>query len=315
MNVVERRTFAEILLVRGLIDDLNKTRDYEDIERFVFDHVEDYQDDCFYDELFGYLYNPRDPYPLVPVFFAIRIMEVSNVIHRRLFEFKTKDFFRLVVPILLEFSSKVKINSRSSDGDKDKVTRDDHPFLLNWRLNGFPMSPSNLFNEENLRDNFKSRQRDHPILFLSFFGSLIQGVYDDIGSSISNLEFNKNELKVKLNDWGYSYERNFSDYEIDEIFFQVYFQQEMKLLYELFYQNSISSSRYFKKMYFLRGFLGALRHFQFVKIPSKPEWEPFIPGYVGKSIIELDSQVEIVSRLEFLGKLWDKDLSQESLTT
>ena len=34
MNVVERRTFAEILLVRGLIDDLNKTRDYEDIERF-----------------------------------------------------------------------------------------------------------------------------------------------------------------------------------------------------------------------------------------------------------------------------------------
>jgi hypothetical protein len=315
MNVVERRTFAEILLVRGLIDDLNKTRDYEDIESFVIDQVEDYQDDCFYDELFGYLYNPRDPYPLVPVFFAIRTMEVLNVIHRRLFEFKTKDFFRLVVPIFLEFSSKVKINSRSSDGDKDKVTRDDHPFLLNWRLNGFPMSPSNLFNEENLRDNFNSRQKEHPILFLSFFGYLFQGVYNEIGSSISNLEYNKNELRVKLNDLGYSYERKFSNHEIDEVFFQVYFQQEMKLLYELFCQTSITSNRYFKKMYFLRGFLLILKNFNFVNIPSKPEWEPYTPGYLGKSIVELDPQIEIVSRLEFLGKLWNKDLSQESITT
>lgn len=309
MNILQRRQFAENLLFRSLISDLSREWKYSEVHDFVSLSLVDYRDDFFYDEFFALLYNSDDEKPLVSIFFAIRSMEVVHLIHRRLFDFKTSDFFRLVVPIFFEFSQKVSVIMDKSDSQVPLVVNLElvSPGLIS-KYQRLGYSSSNLFCDENCK-NFVLYHKSELLLFIYFFEMLFDNVYEELNSPIYRCHNNKKELQARIKDLGCITANPLTGLDIDDVFFLFYYQREMKLMYRLYCHHPvITSSVIYTKVFLRYGFHLALTFFVNYIIPKDTERVQLLHNNVGDAFIRFDGGIQVVNRIEFLTRLWNLDL-------
>ena len=143
MTFEERKRYAETLLICTLHQDMGKTFQEREVKKFINRRMSELDYDDFYREFYGYLNDPLEPYSILSIFFAVKNQEIMDLIHRRLYEYNSNQFYRVVVPVLFEFSRKVYLERSSRTPSKaTKVdqsisrylsfgayfTQTDHPF-------------------------------------------------------------------------------------------------------------------------------------------------------------------------------------------
>jgi hypothetical protein len=309
MTLEERKRYAEILLICSLRGDLGKTFNEKEVKRVIDRQIIAVSYDDFYREFYGYLVDPWDSRNLLPIFFAVKNMEVLDMIHRRLYEYNSNQFYRIVVPVLFEFASKVTMERSSKSLAKSRSNSIDRRIsdALSVGSNPYISIKSNLFRAETEGDTFDNRIKGNFPLTIRFYTILLGNIYTQLGGRIEIFERIKDEIKATIEDLGVTVYREISGESIDTFFFLIYFKNETRLICRLlFLENRIVESGVHGRILFKDGFLFFLRTMG-MEIPVVPEVDPLVPNIVGHRSIELDDTVRIVDRKEFLYRLWGWD--------
>ena len=305
MTFEERKKYAEVLLICTLHQDMGKTFKEREVKNFINRRMSELDYDDFYREFYGYLIDPLEPHNILPVFFAIRNQEILDLIHRRLYEYNSIQFYRVVVPVLFEFSRKVYLERSSRT--PSKVTKVDQSIsrYLSFGMNPYCSIKTDLFREETEGDTFNDRVKTNFIQTLKFYKLLFENIYKKLGGSIQVFDRIKVDLQRTMNDMGVTVYSSLSDKIIDEFFFLVYFQYEFKLVYKTFCHGSLIVDKgHHLRLFFDKGVIMYMIILVKLNVPDLPYEEPFVNGLLRRGSIDFEESVRIVDRRNFLYRLW-----------
>lgn len=305
MTFEERKRYAEVLLVCTLHQDMGKTFKEREVKKFINRRMSELDYDDFYREFYGYLNDPLEPHNILTIFFAVKNQEIMDLIHRRLYEYNSNQFYRVVVPVLFEFSRKV--NLERSSRTPSKVTKVDQSISRHLSLgkNPYCSIKTHLFREETEGDTFNDLVKTNFIQTLKFYKLLFENIYRKLGGSIQVFDRIKDDLQRTMNDMGVTVYSSLSDKMIDEFFFLVYFQNELKLLYKTFCHGSLMVDKgHHLKLFFDKGFIMYMIILVKFNVPDLTYEEPFVNGLLRRGSIDFDESVRIVDRRDFLYRLW-----------
>ena len=305
MTFEERKRYAEVLLVCTLHQYMGKTFKEREVKKFINRRMSELDYDDFYREFYGYLNDPLEPYNILPIFFAVKNQEIMDLIHRRLYEYNSNQFYRVVVPVLFEFSRKVYLERSSRTPSKATKVDQSISRYLSLGKNPYCSITTRLFRDETEGDTFNDRIKTNFIQTLKFYKLLFDNIYKKLGGSIQVFDRIKDELQMNIQEMGVTVYSPLSDKMIDEFFFQVYFQNELKLLYKTFCHGSLTVEKGpHLRLFFDKGIFLYMTFLVGFRVPDVPYEEPFVNGLLRRGSIDFDESVRIVDRRDFLYRLW-----------
>lgn len=301
MNLVERKEFTEILLVRSLIENFKYSFSDDEIVCFINDNSTSLHHDDFYFELIELLKTPDDSSGLLPIFICLKIRETLDLIHRRLFNYNSEEFYWVVIPIIIEFCTKYKLRNEKSE--KSILNGNGHNTKLNIYLrsnkNQYQLIKSNVFFEDNI-ETYNLRFKKEILLYLKFIKLLYENVYLKIGRPINTLDLIHKKVQIEINNLGVVYNNNLTKNQIDDLFFLLYFKDELKQLYKIFCLNPIiGQSNLIKHVTFYKDLFQHLNILVKLERPKDPLYEINL-----NPVLKFNKSVQIVERKVFFSKLW-----------
>jgi len=301
MNLVERKEFTEILLVRSLIENFKQSFSYDEIISYINKKTTSVLHDDFYGELFELLKTPDDPSGILPTFICLRIRETLDLIHRRLFNFNSDEFYWVVIPIIIEFCTKYKLKNKNFN--KSNLDGNRHNSKLNSYLNSnknpYQLIKSNVFFEDYI-ETYNIRYKNEVILYLKFIKLLYENVYSKIRRPINTLDLIHKKLEIEINNLGVVYNSYFTKNQIDDLFFLLYFKDELKQLYKIFCLSPITGqSNLIKHVTFYKDLFQYLNILVKFEIPEDPLYELNL-----NPVLKFNKSVQIVEKKIFFSKLW-----------
>lgn len=308
MTFEERKRYAEILLTCTLHQDIGKSFKEKEVKKYINRRMSELGYDDFYREFYGYLIDPLESSNILPMFMAIKYQEILDLIHRRLYEYNSNQFYRVVVPVLFEFSRKVYLERSTRTPSKTTKVDQSITRYLAIGMNPYYSIKTHLYREETEGDTFNDRIKNNFILTLKFYKFLFENIYNKLGGSIQVFDRIKVDLQMTIEEMGMTVYSELSDKLIDEFFFLVYFQNEMKLLYMTFCQGSLTVDKgHHLRLFFEKGFFSYMTILVKFNVPEVPFEEPFVNGLLRRGSVDFDESIRIVDRKEFLYRLWGLD--------
>ena len=308
MKFLDRKKLTEILLLKSLIDETEIEYTPQEINQLINKKLLDLIHDDFYFEFIRLLKIQKDQDNQYPLFFTLKHLEIVDLIHRRLFSYNSDEFFRVVVPIFTEFGEKYDLKYdkvKSQKNENDEITESILQYLTSY-VNPYQMNKSKLFTEETDGDTYTDRTKNSMRLFNQFFKMLIENVYSKLGGSIQSFDLIHKQIKSQINDLGYVYFPQLTGEQIDDVFFSLYFTNEMKLLFTVFCKNTLGfSGKPIHKIFFKIYYFQFLKSIEGLKVPEVQNTGLFLPP-----TLKFMKTVKIVDRDEFFSQLWGIDLSQ-----
>ena len=144
------------------------------------------------------------------------------------------------------------------------------------------------------------RFKKEILLYLKFIKLLYENVYLKIGRPINTLDLIHKKVQIEINNLGVVYNNNLTKNQIDDLFFLLYFKDELKQLYKIFCLNPIiGQSNLIKHVTFYKDLFQHLNILVKLERPKDPLYEINL-----NPVLKFNKSVQIVERKVFFSKLW-----------